>query len=249
MEHRLLQGIVPGRSHILDARNCQDALSSITFEINSKSYVAGVVADGCGGGKHSEVGAQLAVQFIPREIRRLVKNGLPLEPIPNLIFEHLIHFLKTIVAAYNFADLVELAHFVNHHFLFTVLGFIVGPEQTLVFAAGDGIVIINDDIHLRDQHNAPAYIGYHLVDRRYLGEDATPLAYTFDLYTVPTETLKRLAIGSDAWMEEQALLDQVWGLKPPAGLQLQMNRWSDARHLKDDASMIVVELETTTRGE
>src|SRR6266568_2543972 len=64
-----------------------------------------------------------------------------------------------------------------------------------------------------------------------------------------SETLKRLAIGSDAWMEEQALLDQVWGLKPPAGLQLQMNRWSDARHLKDDASMIVVELETTTRGE
>ncbi len=212
MAHRLLQGIVPGRGHILDARNCQDALSSITFEINSKSYVAGVVADGCGGGKHSEVGAQLAVQFIPREIRRLVKNGLSLEPIPNLLFEHLIHFLKTIVA-------------------------------------GDGIVIINDDIHLRDQHNAPAYIGYHLVDRRYLGEDATPLAHAFDLYTIPTETLKRLAIGSDAWMEEQALLDQVWGLKPPAGLQLQMNRWSDARRLKDDASMIVVELETPTQGE
>src|SRR5260221_212661 len=78
MVHRLLQGIVPGRSHILDARNCQDALSSITFEINGKSYVAGVVADGCGGGKHSQVGAQLAVQFIPREIRRLVKNSLPL---------------------------------------------------------------------------------------------------------------------------------------------------------------------------
>ncbi len=38
-------------------------------------------------------------------------------------------------------------------------------------------------------------------------------------------------------------------LKPPAGLQLQMNRWSDARRLKDDASMIVVELETPTRGE
>src|SRR6266851_3553756 len=229
MAHRLLQGIVPGRGHILDARNCQDALSSITFEINSKSYVAGVVADGCGGGKHSEVGAQLAVQFIPREIRRLVKNGLSLEPIPNHLF--------------------ELVHFVNHHFLFTVLGFIVGPEQTLVFAAGDGIVIINDDIHLRDQHNAPAYIGYHLIDRRYLGEDATPLASAFDLYILPTETLKRLAIGSDAWMEEQALLELVWGLKPPAGLQLQMNRWSDARRLKDDASMIVVELETPTRGE
>ena len=249
MQHRLLQGIVPGRGHILDASNCQDALSSIAFESDGKAYITGVLADGCGGGKHSEVGAQLAVQFIPREIRRLVENGLPLEHIPNLLFEHLMHFLKTIAAAYHFADLVELAHFVNHHLLFTVLGFIVGPEQTLVFAAGDGIVIINDDIHLRDQHNAPAYIGYHLIDRRYLGEDATLLPRAFDLYTIPTASLKRLAIGSDAWIEEQALLDQVWGLKSPAGLQLQMNRWSSARHLKDDASIIVVELETPTQGE
>ena len=246
MRYRTRQGIVPGRSHILDARNCQDALCSTTFELDGKSYIVGVIADGCGEGNHSEVGAQLAVQFIPREVRRLVQSGSAIEQIPDLLFEHLIHFLKAIVGAYNVTDIREFAQFVNHHLLFTVLGFLLGPEQTAVFAAGDGIVIINDDTHLREQQNAPTYIGYQLIDRRYLKANTSPLPTTFDQYIVPTETLQKLAVGSDAWMQEQTLLDQLWGIKTAVGLQLQMNRWSDAKHFKDDASMILAELDPQT---
>lgn len=241
MGYQLRTGIVPGRSHILDARNCQDALCSMSFEYNGQPYIVGVIADGCGEGKHSEVGAELAVQFIAYEVRRLVQDGKV--DIPQTLFERLIHFLKGIVGAYNFSDVREFVKFVNNHLLFTVIGFIVSPEQTLVFAAGDGIVVLNDEVHLREQNNAPAYIGYQLIDRRYLQANTSPLPTTFDMYSLPTKSLKRLAIGSDAWISEQPLLDQVWDTKMAAGLQLQMNKWSDARHFKDDASMVLLEFE------
>ncbi|HET7638767.1 MAG TPA: hypothetical protein VFK47_08510, partial [Ktedonobacteraceae bacterium] len=135
----------------------------------------------------------------------------------------------------------ECMQFVHNHMLFTLLGFVLTPADTLVFAAGDGIILINEEIHLREQNNTPAYIGYHLIDQRYLQTPVSPLPGAFDVYNVPSPTLQKLAIGSDAWLQEQPLFEQVWGLRGVAQLQLQLNRWSNGHHLKDDASLIVVE--------
>ncbi len=243
MTFRVRKGLVPGRNHIVEASNCQDALTYSAFGHGKHSYIVGVIADGCGEGKHSEVGAQLAVQYIPHEVQRLTRLNLPLEHIPQLLYANTIQFLRGVAAAYHFSDVDEYVAFVNHYLLFTIIGFILGPEETWVFAAGDGVVVLNEDIHLRDENNTPSYIGYHLVDRRYLHANASPLETTFDVYRLPSNELERLAVGSDAWIAEQPLLEQVWGVSGENGLQLLMNGWSDAKHFKDDASLIVVERE------
>src|SRR5579863_6752015 len=132
MRYRIRQGIVPGRNHMLDARNCQDAMYSSSFEVDEQAYTAGVIADGCGEGEHSEVGAQLAVRFIIHAIRRSVQDGVAFEHLPDQLFDQLLHFLKVVTNTYSFADVREMVTFVNDHLLFTVLGFIVGPAQTIV---------------------------------------------------------------------------------------------------------------------
>ena len=172
-----------------------------------------------------------------------MQQGISFENLPTLLFEKLIDFLRNLVNNYNLSDIHEYTRFMHEHLLFTLLGFVIAPQNTVVFAAGDGIVLINEDIYLREQDNTPTYIGYHLIEQCYLQASPSPLPSTFDLYHVPSDILKRMAIGSDAWLSERALLDQIWGMKTPVSLQLQMNRWSNARHLKDDASLIVAELE------
>ena len=241
MDFQLRSGLVPGRSHILEGRNCQDALCSTTFEINGQNYIVGVIADGCGEGKHSEVGAQLAVQYVPYALRNLLQQEVALADAPALLFGKLVDFLISIVNGYGFVDTHECMQFVHNHLLFTLLGFVLTPADTLIFAAGDGIILINEEIHLREQNNTPTYIGYHLIDQRYLQTPVSPLPGAFDVYNVPSPTLQKLAIGSDAWLQEQPLLQQIWGLRGVAQLQLQLNRWSNGHHLKDDASLIVVE--------
>jgi hypothetical protein len=241
MGFHIREGIVAGRNHILDGRNCQDALRHSAFEVGEDSYMVGVVADGCGGGKYSEVGAQLAVQFIPSAVRDLVQQQVAIEAIPTLLYSQCIQLFKDLVDSYPFAEISERIRFVDQHLLFTLIGFLITPEESIVFAAGDGVVVINDEVYLREQNNTPMYIGYHLIDPQYLDRQASTLPTSFDLYNVPTRTLKRLAIGSDAWLQEPLLLGQIWGMKTAAGLQLHLNRWSNAQHFKDDASMIVVE--------
>jgi hypothetical protein len=241
MDFQLRTAIVTGRNHILDGRNCQDALYSLTFEIDGQSYLVGVIADGCGAGQHSEVGAQLAVQYVPYALRSLFQHEVELEDMPVLLFGRLIHFLKSVIDNYSFASTRERVQFVHNHLLFTLLGFVLTPTDTLIFAAGDGIILINDVVHLREQNNTPAYIGYHLLDQQYLQTPVSALPTAFDLYHIPYSTLHKLAIGSDAWLQEQPLLEHIWGLSGVAGLQLQLNRWSNARHLKDDASLLVLE--------
>ncbi len=245
MAYRVHSGLIAGREHILEGRNCQDALYTLTCKCQGRLYHVGVVADGCSAGKHSEVGAQLAVRFIAEDVRRLLQHDVAFSALPGMLFGDLVHFLKEIVAAYHFVTPGDLVAYVEDYLLFTVIGYVVSEgdqQQMLVFAAGDGIVILNEQRYLLDQQNAPHYVGYQVIERSYLRSDAPTLSEGFELYQLPPgEELIRLALGSDAWLTEQPLLDQVWSNRGRGELQMRMNAWSNARHLRDDASLIVVE--------
>jgi hypothetical protein len=245
MDFRVQAGIVTGRHHLLDGRNCQDALSYLRFEIAGQPYITGALADGCGSGLHSEAGAHLAVQYATCALRDLVQQSPALDILSSHLFERLFHFLRYTVDSYCFADESERTRFVHDHLLFTLLGFLITPEETLIFVTGDGIVIINDDIPLEERHAAPPYIGYMLLQQH-------PEHPAIQHYQFATKELKRLAIGSDAWLEEKALLPEIWAGTTPSSLQRAMNKWSDARHFIDDASLIIVERieeKQTVRGE
>ncbi len=244
MEFTMKSGIVTGRGHIVYGINCQDSFQTTMFEHDGQTYYAGVVTDGCGEGTRSETGAHLATSFLIKRIEELVRDGVTVKKIPNLLFGDLIEFLRSIVN--NFLTgpnpQVTAVRFIKEHLLFTALGFVIGPKDTVLFAVGDGVVVLNDMVDLRDQQNMPTYPAYHLVDERFLKQERTPLPKKFDTYEIKTKKLERLAVGTDAWEEELAMLFSLWGESAGKNLQRTMNLLSSKeKRFKDDAALIAVE--------
>jgi hypothetical protein len=124
-----------------------------------------------------------------------------------------------------------LAEFLAEYLLATVLGFVVGPEQTVIFAAGDGLVIVNDTLTVRDEGNAPHYLAYALLD-----ESASA---GFEVTVWETATIERLAIWTDGLPPE--LNTQIWQLGGPRNLQRQLNIWAGKQLLADDTTGIILE--------
>lgn len=234
-------GQLIGRDHLISRRNKQDALALTDALVNGEKYFAGFVADGCGSSLHSEVGAQLAVRFVSEKTKELIISGVGINRLPDLLFENTLSFLESSLFANEAYSPEDRLSFIKDYLLFTLIGFVQGPEKILVFAYGDGTVVINNDIDFRDQGDAPDYIAYLLV-KNSLPQSSLPKS--FDIYPILTEDLERLAIGSDSWKGELDLLlnKSIWGIKHTNGLQRKMNTWSDKEHrFKDDASLIVLE--------
>ena len=244
MKFEIEEGIVTGRHHIVYGINCQDSAASKSFVYKDQTYLAGIVADGCGEGTRSETGAHLATSFLLRRIENLIRESVSPREIPTSLFWDLLRFLGSIVDGYKLYNLphTEVVTFIKDHLLFTVLGFIVGPTETVVFATGDGVVVLNDIVDIRDQENMPTYPAYHLVDAKYLSQKRTKLPRDFDTQVIATSKLKRLAVGTDAWGDELGALLSIWSKGSSRSLQRAMNVMSNKeKRFKDDAALIAVQ--------
>ena len=230
-------GQVIGRDHLLMGKNCQDALAIAT----DTNILVGVICDGCGEGGYSEVGARLGCQFIASQALLLLKKGISPFTLPQLLYWKTIAFLEQLLGCYTFNSIQDRANFTQNHFLFTVNGFLLTPEVLLFFSSGDGIRIVGEKLEVLDQNNQPLYIGYHLVDPTLLTPSLTPRPTSFDTTPVDPQCTDKFAIGSDAWVIEQALLTEVWSIRHPNGLQRFLNLKSRERHFTDDASLITVQ--------
>jgi hypothetical protein len=72
----------------------------------------------------------------------------------------------------------DLATTVQQHLLFTLLGAIVTPQDTVMFGLGDGVYALNGEITQvlgPYAHNAPPYLAYHLLPATELGFAPPPL--------------------------------------------------------------------------
>lgn len=234
-------GKVIGRSHIFSGRNCQDSLKQSSIEVNGQTYLVGWISDGCSEGAYSEVGANLATEFLLRQTLEFIRAGIHLDIISLFLFEDLLAFLKTNLNSQPLFSPREQSVYVQDFLLFTLVGYIIGPKSTLVMAYGDGLIIINDLVNKRDFNDESPYPGYLLIDPKYLNPNRHPVSQAFDVFSVETQHLKQLAIGSDAWLQEFDLVSLLWGLKHPNQVQRNMNLWSDEKKLADDASIIIVE--------
>jgi hypothetical protein len=242
-EFKVRKGSHIGRGHLLKFTNCQDAHALYEGEVNGKAVVIGIICDGCSEGTSSEVGAKQAVEFLVREALTLVQTGAPVRVIPEILYGQLIEFLRaTVSIGYNFVSTGDKVNFIKNFLLFTVVGFITLEDEGVLFVTGDGTFVIYGEATFIDQKNMPTYPAYHLVERSRLTADASELPTSFDVHPLDMSTLERLAIGSDAWQLEQALLNEVWGFTNPAGLQRKINLWSRDKHFEDDVTLITVEV-------
>lgn len=223
-------GQIIGHDHMARRVNCQDGYALIQTD----EYVIGTVCDGCGEGKNSEIGAKLGAQFLAGEIMRLLQKETPLSEMPDLLYSGLITYLEEVL---RFSRPIEPLQFIRENLLFTTLGVVHTGDETLLFAAGDGTILIDDTLHRINQNNQPAYIAYNLIDPELLGDFT--MESGFELFPCDANW-HRIAIASDGFDED--LFPEVWGQKNVRGLQRKLNVWSDReRRFRDDATVITVE--------
>ena len=156
-------GSVAGRDHRASLLNSHDAYY---WEAHPGVMVA-VVCDGCGSGKHSEVGAKLGARTVVKQVLRWYHeypegfNGESINRGLGLVRRSVLSQLQLL------ADQMggSFSETVSEYFLFTVLGTIMTPEDTFVFRAGDGILTINGrpPLVLAPFDNKPEYLAYGLV--------------------------------------------------------------------------------------
>ncbi len=231
-------GQIIGHDHIARRINCQDGYALLQTD----DYVIGIVCDGCGEGKHSEIGAKLAAQYLAGQILALLEEGTLLSELPQLLHTRLIAYLDELVQV---SQPLQPLQFIRENLLFTTLGVVCTKQESLLFAAGDGTILINDTLHRINQNNKPAYIAYNLIKPEMLGEFTMP--QSFEVF--PCEPgWQRLAIASDGFDDD--LFPDVWGLANIRGLQRKLNVWSDRdRRFRDDATIITVERVAVPEGE
>lgn len=231
-------GSVIGYEHQLRQANCQDKYRYAEVNLGGQIYQVGVVCDGCSEGTHSEVGAALLSEYIVREAVRLLAGGCEVAQLPEALYRASVAFLQNLSCQMlgPSASGDTLVNFVRDYLLATVLGFVIGPEQAVIFAAGDGSVMVNEVISVRDQANRPAYLAYALLKPSQLSQAAKT---AFEVYPFETAVLERLAIWTDGF--DPALADQTRSLGGPRSLQRKLNVWAKEKRFTDDATGLVLE--------
>jgi len=154
-------GSIIGRNHVVTGRNNQDAYRVVL----RSQFVAAVVCDGCGSGKHSEVGAKLGAKIVTNAIADLLDQGMAIShpDFWDILKTNLFQKLIDIVAIANDAQ-ESVMEFVNDYLLFTIVGAVITANETMTFSMGDGAIAVNGKLTQIPAYpgNAPPYLAYGL---------------------------------------------------------------------------------------
>jgi hypothetical protein len=152
-----------------------------------------VVCDGCGSGKHSEVGAKLGTLMVTDAIADLLHQGLAIsEPdFWNVLKINLLQKVKAFVEISTNEAQESVMEFVNNYLLFTIVGLVITPSETVAFSMGDGAIAVNGKLTQIPAYpdNAPPYLAYGLY---------RPDAVSFEIRDrIPTSELESILIATD----------------------------------------------------
>jgi serine/threonine protein phosphatase PrpC len=182
-------GSIIGRNHVLASKNNQDALRIVLWD----NFMTAVVCDGCGSGKHSEVGAKLGTLMVTDAIADLLHQGLAIsEPdFWNVLKINLLQKVKAFVEISTNEAQESVMEFVNNYLLFTIVGLVITPSETVSFSMGDGAIAVNGKLTQIPAYpdNAPPYLAYGLY---------RPDAVSFEIRDrIPTSELESILIATD----------------------------------------------------
>ena len=181
-------GSVTGRDHVLAGRNNQDAYHWACLP----QAVMAVVCDGCGSGKHSEVGAQIGARLLIEAMARALQG--PARAFWDCVRQDVLTQLRCLAEQLG----GSFPSTVQDYFLFTIVGALVTPRRTFCFSLGDGVMIVNgDQIRLGSfPDNAPPYLAYELFDVH----NGTPSALSQEFWMQrvwPTTAVQSIVLGTD----------------------------------------------------
>ena len=237
---------VAGRDHLRVGRNNQDAWAVF----HGRRALVAVVADGCGSAPHSEAGARLGARLLASALARRLEGGAnpieapseapgeaPIEaPIESLLEEARREVLSQLRAVAlglcpsSAPDARLLLGQVRDHLLFTLVGAVVGPAETVAFALGDGLLEVDGRPLALGPFpgNEPPYLGYALLPEVLHGVPEAALRLQI-VARLPTTSLRTLALGTDgacdlaaAGAPPAALLDDGLLFRNPDALRRRL---------------------------
>jgi serine/threonine protein phosphatase PrpC len=195
-DYLLAGGSVVGREHrhINAQKNNQDGY----FISRTTTSTIAIVADGCGSGQFSEVGALLGARLITEAMQRDVESyGLGRLSLRRITQEVLgsISLLARQMGD-NYTTTIE------QYFLFTVMGAILAENQAIFFGLGDGVICINSELTQIGPFpgNQPPYLSYGLLRDQVEGLK--------EFARLPLDSLENFLIGSDGVIDLVATQDR-----------------------------------------
>lgn len=156
--------------------NNQDAV----YVTNNQKFSIGVIADGCGSGTNSEVGAQLGVRFVSKLIKECIDSKIEWKSI---LKDKIQSYSKSLAEKHS----SNPADFFNNYLLNTIIGFVKHENLITIFHCGDGVIINGGQIKILNQNNRPQY-----VNKEFIGEPEGD--FKFQEFTYSGQTI---LIGSD----------------------------------------------------
>ncbi len=242
----LAAGSVRGYEHSRLGRNNQDACA---FAVGEERILA-LVCDGCGSGRNSEVGAQVGARLLLAALRRRAEER-PQERFERTLERARKEVLRRLAWLARRLGGPRTAA-VRDYLLFTVVGVAIDPNETVVFALGDGLAAVNGElVRLQFSENKPPYLGYGLIPRA-LSDPALGCQGFSLIARRATADVDSLLIATDGLgdlpgEELAAFWDDDLVLKNPQAIQrrlVRLNLSSSRRkripRLADDTTVVVV---------
>lgn len=192
---QMAAGSIPGTDHTKPGQplnlNNHDAF---VCRSNNGSII-GIVCDGCGSSKHSEVGAKIGARLLMQAFDKY-KNRLDDAAVWRRIEFDLISQISTLTNAMSDplgSD--SYSSIIKEYFLFTIVGFVMTPNRTHLFHIGDGTIFVNGNDIGPPHEFAPPYISYQLTGSS-LHDDASDLLH-FKITPISTPEINTLLVGTD----------------------------------------------------
>jgi hypothetical protein len=236
-------GSVIGRSHILLGVNNQDWYSYyLDPSLEWNKFVA-IVCDGCGSGRHNEVGAVLGSRMVTNMLRDFMycQKFLDKEVFTLALMSELAKIKRRLTSfivdmSYRMGE--EVADIVSNHFLFTIVGAISNGSVGAIFSLGDGCFALNGELTVVEpcEGNAPPYVGYNAI-KDYVDASVLDESSSFTIHKVfDIRDLDSLLIGTDGVMDiEESSEKTVPGKRELVGSISQF--WTNDLYFKNAASV------------
>lgn len=222
-------GSIVGTDHLQKFlwKNNQDAYTVRT----SDDMIVAVVADGCGEGPYSELGARLGSGLLAGSLLR-VFDPSDVQKSLDIARQSVLGQLRQTV------DLMEagsFSKFVSDNLLFTLIALIIMDDTTYVVGIGDGVYAVNGETVKIGPFpkNEPPYIVYGGL----INSTIAPELVQFTVHkTIPTAELMSALIGTDGVGDlDRAAEKTLPGKKELVGPLSQF--WTDDRHFKNPESI------------
>lgn len=260
MEVKIRGGSVQGSKHLQWGLRNQDSFLLESFSVPAfrKTYHVGLISDGCTGlpgFSRTEIGSGLLTMFSYARIQELVCCGIPVSDVPTVLYPAVTEFIRrlsddvmprTIVWPYPKAVSARQQWSSTERFRAdvmsaTILGLVCDEETTVVFSAGDGIILTNDNLDIIDQKDQPAYPAISINEPR----------RGFSIKVYATHEVKRLAVMTDGLkklIHEKEFRDHLFTHQADNafGLQFLLNVLRNERpeDMEDDCTAVTLEMKT-----